>query len=169
MALLSPERRLRECHLSQMHSKKSEQSLPMHVRLSADHALRLCVACLPSNQEQGSTLRALSKPSPQTFKTQVFKLLRLKELIKISRSRFPSQWFSTSALLVCIPMCSTLTFLCDQGSLLSAAPAICFFHKPHLHTSYLPQCGLFSPSSCAVRSVSPQVNFLGIQNDLFEG
>ena len=34
-----------------------------------------------------------------------------------------------------------------------------------LHFS-LSFCGLFFPSNCAVCSISPQVNFLDIQNDL---
>ena len=32
--------------------------------------------------------------------------------------------------------------------------------------SYLPQSGCFSPSRCAVCSLSPQIDFLGVQNDL---
>ena len=45
------------------------------------------------------------------------------------------------------------------------APTSIFFPKPHLCPTYLPQCGHLSPS-CAVCSVSPYTDFLGIQNDL---
>lgn len=56
--------------------------------------------------------------------------------------------------------------LCDQGSLLSTPPKILSSPKSCVCTSYLSRCGLMSPPSCAVCFVNPQINFLGIQNDL---
>lgn len=48
-------------------------------------------------------------------------------------------------------MCSSLTsFLHGHRSLSSALPTICFSSKPHISTSYLLQCGLFSVFSCGV-------------------
>lgn len=54
----------------------------------------------------------------------------------------------------------------DQGSLLSSRPVILSSPKSHYHISYLPWCGLRSSSSCAICSLSLQMYFLGVQNDL---
>ena len=56
--------------------------------------------------------------------------------------------------------------LSDKGSITSTASVILFSPKSPLYTSYLPQCGLISPTSCAVCSLSLQSDFLHIQNDL---
>lgn len=67
-----------------------------------------------------------------------------------------------------IPLCSPLfvTSLHDEGSQPSTAPKIHFSPKPYHHTSSFPWCIIFTPSSCEAYSISNQVNFLGIHNDL---
>ena len=66
---------------------------------------------------------------------------------------FPATGFGevfSLCISLCTPFC--LAFLLDQGSLPSAALTICFF------SHFFPVADLFSLSSCAVCSVSPQVN-----------
>lgn len=76
---------------------------------------------------------------------------------KINPSHFCSRWLWGSVFLSC--RLHFLAFLCDKGSFLSVALGIHFSSKPHLHTSYLPLCGFFSPFGCAVCSFSPQNGF----------
>ena len=96
------------------------------------------IVCLPSLQEQDSTLQGLSQLSLLTFKTLGFKPCWFQEVTKFSPSHFLSHWLCGKFSL-CIPLCVPLsTLLCNQGSLFSVAPVICFCLKSHLHTSYLP-------------------------------
>ena len=87
----------------------------------------------------------------------------LQELMKFSPSHFPSQWLGETLSLY-ILLCASVfpTLLCDHSSLPYTAAVIYFFPKPHLCTSYLLLCGLFSLFSCRVCSVSLWVYFWGI-------
>lgn len=145
-ALLSLESYLCECHVSQLHSKKSKLSLP-----HGPQAFRSCclpwVVCLPFLQEWGGTLRALFHPNLLTFKTPVFEPTGWKK----NRKNHPFSFSQPVVLGKCYPVHSTvcLSLSCLslwQGSLPSAIPVISFFLKPCLHTSYLTGCGFFSPS-----------------------
>lgn len=66
--------------------------------------------CMGSSQKYGSTLKALSLPSPQTLKTLGFKPHSLQELMEISPSCFPSQWL-WGIFSFYIPLCATLSHL----------------------------------------------------------
>lgn len=164
LALLSPERRLCECHLSEMHPKNSEQSLPMCVRWSSDSALCPRVAWLSSNSE------LYPSQAHRPLKLQSLNPFGCKKSQKPAPLIFLANGFGEVTSL-CVSMCAplSLTFLCDQGSHPSASPAVCFFHKPHLHTSTFLNVASSLPLVLQVFLVSPQVNFLHIQNDLFEG
>lgn len=106
--------------------------------------------------------------TPHTSKTLVFKPHWLQKCK--NQPHLFSQSVALGKFFPCVIPFALLslshTSFCDQGSLPSAAPMICFSPKPHLHISYLLLCGLLSLSSCAVCSVSPQINFLGIHNDV---
>lgn len=102
-----------------------------------------------------------------TFKTPVFKHHWLQELTKTSPSNFPNQW-PWEMFSLCVILCAPLlcSFPWNQGLLPSEATAICCSPKLCLHTSYLLQCGLFSPSICAVCYVHPQIDHLCVQNNM---
>ena len=122
--------------------------------------------CVPSLQEQDSTLRALSQPSLLTSKYLVFEPVGCKT--HKNQPLLISQPVALGECSSCTYPCVSysFTFLCHQSYLPSAVPEICFSLKRCLCTSYHPWCGLFSPSTCAVCFVSSQVNLLGIQNDV---
>lgn len=119
--------------------------------------------CLPSVQEWKNSLRALSKASQLTFKMAIFKPCWLPELKNISPSHLLSQWLWGIVLLIHSPVGPSLSTP-PQLSSSPWLPPICsnshlvFPHKPCLHTSFLPQCGLFSPFSCGVCFFSLQIN-----------
>lgn len=127
------------------------------------------VTCLPSLKKHHSVLRALYHPPHGPLISSVWVCL-LKNFTKISPSRFLSQWLWGSGFLV--------WFL---GALLSSLSLSCLSPWPGLplpesmwsislpsHFSAHPTLHNVVPLSfnCAVCSVSPQTNFLSIQNDL---
>ena len=146
MPPLSPER---QCYLSQMLSKKGN--------------------CL-SQCDIGDPRTMLSSPRPllsfretllyppgsttvmvQTSKTLDFELCCLQKFAIISTSHFSHVFL----LQYPVPLSLSLSFP-------SNAPVILFSPKSHIHTSYFPQCGLFSPSGFPICSLIPQINFLSI-------
>lgn len=82
---------------------------------------------------------------------------------------FPANDYG-EVLSLCIPQCTPLSLLCLLPGLplLPPSPVVCFSPKPCLCTSYFSWCGISSPSGRAVCSVSPQVNFMGVQNHLMD-
>ena len=116
-APLSPER---QCHLSQMCSKKIQQSLSVSLRQSSGHTVCPWVTCSPPLLEHCSTLC--------TSKTLVVEPRWLQKLMKISRSHFPNGFGEVFSL--CDPVCSSLCL-----SPVSAARA----PSPPQHPLFLPQ------------------------------
>ena len=127
--------------------------------------------CPPSSQKHSSTCQAQYQPLYTPLKLYSLSSTGYKNSI-ISSSHFPSQSFWVSVFLVLSPVscslssCPSLVCLHDRGSLPYAATIILLSIKLCLFTSYFLQCGFFSPSSCTVCSVSPQMDFLGVHNDL---
>ena len=76
------------------------------------------------------------KPSPQTFKTVVFKPHLWPEFMKISSFSFSSQWLWGNVLLVHLPPCSSVSHLSPQEGL----PPFCITCDlcPPNHISTLP-------------------------------
>lgn len=110
-----------------------------------------------------------------TSETSDFELHCLYKLAVVRPSPFPSHWFWGRFFLVQSPACCfTFSSLSLSLSLLSQGSGLLPLHSTHssslckstLHSSYLPQCGHFSPSRYAVCSLSPQMDLLGFQNDL---
>lgn len=89
----------------------------------------------------------------------------------ISSSHFPSQCFEEVFFLCIPPACCFLSSSLfplslphhDQCLLPSIAPRILLSPKSHHCTS---KCDLFSPFSCTVFPPSPQIDLLGVQNEL---
>ena len=108
----------------------------------------------PSQDHQPPKLQSLS---PADFKHAWKSALILSQTMALGKCSL--------CVYPCVLHFFPLAFLHDQGSLSSTATLTCFFPKPPLSTSYLPWCGPFTPSTCAVYSFNPQVHFLGIQND----
>lgn len=135
---MSPER---QRHLSQMHSKKWEPALPVHLRGSADHIF-CTLGYLPSfsteaqQYPQGSSLVML-----QTSKTSVCKppyviKCHKSQPLTFSLSMALGQCFHCAIPCVLLSLCLSLTLLHDQDSLLSTASATHFPPRPYLCTSY---------------------------------
>ena len=138
------ERSLCEHYLTGMCSKKSQQSPRCVPQVLLRLLFPCCLppGCLPASlQERGSRLRALSQPSPMTFKTPVFKLCLLQGLLKINPSYFHNQWLWGNVFLVHSPVCTphhAHASLCNRSSLFPAAPVVHFSPKPSLCAAYLP-------------------------------
>ena len=84
---------------------------------------------------------------------------------KIGPLIFPASGFGVKFSLW-VFLCTLLSHL----SLWLGLPTLCSTFNPFLPQTTslnlcLPRCGLSFPSTCAVCSFSPQVHFLGIQND----
>lgn len=161
-ALLS----LKKCDLSQICSKKSEQTFPCAL---GDHQIihLVCpggIAYMPSAQEYDSILRTLSQPNAPISKTPVFESPDCKNSWKSGPLFFPADGFGEVSLCIfCVLHC----FFPFSATRAPPTCNICVHFSPQScpHTSYLPLCGFFSPPSCAVCSVNPQIDFFGIQND----
>lgn len=101
---------------------------------------------------------------PLTFKTPVFKPHWLQKTHK-------NQPLSLSQPIVLgnsSPCVYIYVFLPFSLTRAPSFPQHLWANLPQtmFHTSYLPVCGPFSPSSCAVCFVSSQIDFMGIKNDL---
>lgn len=92
---LFQDRCLYECCLSATCSEKR-----LSFALCAPDVLQILVftlsaprgVCLPSLQEEGSALLALSQPCSLTFTTQHFQPCQLQELTKFKPAHFPNHW-----------------------------------------------------------------------------
>lgn len=102
-----------------------------------------------------------------TFKAPVFELHWLSELTIISSSHFPHEWLWGNFSYVIL--CALLSFSLLPLSVINIAsplqhaqsfpPQNLISAPPTFHSS------LFSLPSCIVCSVTPQIDFLGFQND----
>lgn len=156
----------RQCHLSQMHSKKGNclfQCIPGDPPLSPSvpgYLPSFFTGALPHHW-------APHQPQCCPLKLQFWALLLVK-LPEITPSDLPSNYSGEVFSLRAFFSVSFSLFdlsLWPGPSLSSTAPTIHFSPKSCLHT-YFPLCDLFSPSSCVVYSVSPQIYFFGIHNNL---
>lgn len=110
-----------------------------------------------------------------TSKTSSFELCCLQKLVVISLSPFPSQWFwdSFSCAIPCahfhsfsLPLFLSDSSLRNQGSLPFTAPTVLSSPKSNLCSSYLAQCGCFSLPVDVQFVLCPQIDLLGVQNNL---
>lgn len=149
--------------------QEGEQSLPCHPE-DPKTACLLPSLCPPSPQEHHKAWQAWSPQWHEPPKLPTLSSTALKNMI-ISPSPFPCQWFWRSIFHV-QSLCTAFSFspLPPPPSMLSSlpfrAPTNLFPPKSTPCSSSLPQCGYFSPSICEVCSLSPQIEFLGVQNNL---
>lgn len=127
----------------------------MQPRGSLDHTVHPQGLSLPSPHENNCACQA----SPWWWQ----RLLKLHILSSAASFVFPVNSFG-EVFFLCNSLC-VASFL-SSFSLWSGLPPLystpdSFLPKSHLCTSYLPQHGLFSPSHCAVFSLSPSDQFLG--------
>lgn len=108
-------------------------------------------------------------------KTSYFELCCLQKLVVVSPSPFLSQWFgdSFSCAMPCahfhsfsLPLLLSHSSLHNQGSLPFIAPTVLFSPKSNLCSSYLPQCDCFFLTVDGQFVLCPQIDLLGVQNNL---
>lgn len=151
----------RQRHFSQMCSKKPEPYFPVHLRGSSDCAICASGVVLSSPQKHCSTLRAPHQPCQRPLKLQSLSLADCKthksQSLSFSQSVFLGEMFS-----LCDPLCTS-----PHTSLfplfMTKVPS-----PPQYPHSISPQSLSLHllPSTWKFFSLSPQINFLDIQNDL---
>ena len=148
-------RHLFECHLSQM---QVEITVSSHTPQAMLRQHCLPWSCLPAFilcPSQGQGLVKFQSLNPIGCNKEIqplsfFQPMHLGEVFQLY-------------VRVCIPLSP---FSVTRAPSPPQHPQSVPPPRPCLHTSSLSSCGLFSPSSCAVCSISPQVDFWGIQKDL---
>lgn len=151
-----------------MCSKKGETPIPLHSRGASDctytPGLLLSFSLGAFQSSQGST-----PANAQTSKTPVFSPT-CKNSCKSTPLIFIVNGFGGVFSMYAL-LCASLSCSCSHISPWPRIPHLhCtwdpFLSTSHLCTSYFQQCDLFCLSHCTVCSARPQINFLGIEDDL---
>lgn len=124
-----------------MCSKKREKSLPVHLRQSSDCGISLwgyLHAFSPGalQHSQGSIQQCCGPLRFQSLSSIGCNNSGKSTSLIFLVNDFREAFFLRNPL--CALLSAFLVSLCDQRSLPSVSPMICFSLKPSLHTSYLP-------------------------------
>ena len=116
-------------------------------------------SCLPTNSNTVPSQLCHSQ-NLWLLKVKVLSPVYCKNLRNLAPLIFQANGFGRMFSL-CVPLCAplSLTLLCDHSSLPFAVALSHISPKPHLHASYLLQCGLLYLFSCRVCSLSLQIGF----------